>query len=309
MAKGRYVLYIYMRSLLILFCLLLVSGTGLAQDPPAAIPAQKLAWRIQPPAGPAFTLQASAAFLSVQDYPLPPYVRDLYASAQVILVESDFKALENPAFGEALNAKMPLDKGTLSQEAGPDLYRLIREQCEDLKVTTSALGVDRLRPWAAGIRIFSYGNARMGLEGRYALDQAIYTMALVDGKRVIAFEAPAQTLELLTNWPSPELEKDFVRHLLLEQTLLQQNLTLLRGAWRRGDWEYLDRNLLRPYEKLPEVHAHMIGSRASRWAGLLASGEAAPENSLAIIPSIYLAGEGGLLATLQTAGCQVTRLE
>jgi uncharacterized protein YbaP (TraB family) len=237
-------------------------------------------------------------------------MRHLYENSAALALETDFRALDRPEFGAEFFRRMELPAGrNLKGTASSGLYQLLTGRLRELKTEPAEVRLDNLRPWAAGMRVFGVANARLDLESRYATDRAMQTMALVDKKALIYLDAPEQVLNLLTNWPEGSPEEDFARELVAEQNILAQNLSQMRAAWTRGDLRFLRHNLLRAYQPYPVLHQRMIGARAAQWSERLARGEPLPGNTLAVLPLIYLLGENGLLAQLESAGCTVQRLD
>jgi uncharacterized protein YbaP (TraB family) len=270
----------------------------------------KLAWTVQPAnGGPAFTILGSAAFLGVESYPLPDYMQAAYAKSAALLVESDFNSLHEPAFGEKVAAAMRLPEGkTLASESSTAFRKAMFDRCDELKLDPGTLNLQSLQPWGAGLVIFAAANAKIGLEGRYALDQAVYTMAKVDGKPVLTLESPQQVYDLMTSWPEGSPKEEFARQLMAEQTLVSQNLTQLRAAWKRGDLAYLEAQLPKSYANFPGLRQRLLTARAKDWSERLAKGKPLPANTLAVLPLIYLIGPEGLLAELEAKGGTVNRL-
>ena len=284
---------------------------GIAFLPLLARADEKLAWNVKPAnGGPSLLIIGSVAFLGVENYPLPDYVQSAYAQSGTLLFESNFGELDKPEFGEKINAAMLLPEGkTLASESSSTFRKALFDRCDELKIDAGGLKLQSLQPWGAALRIFFAANAKIGVEGRYAADRAIYTMAAVDGKPVMGLDSADRVLEMVTEWPIGSPKEEFGLQLMTEQTIVSQNLTELRAAWKRGDLTYLEPSLARSYAKFPNLRQRLITGRAKDWAERLAHGNPLPPKTLGVLPLVYLIGDDGLLAQLTAAGCQVQRVK
>src|SRR5437762_1257202 len=153
-------------------------AAALLADCASADPA---AWRIQGKNGGEVALLGSMHALRASDYPLPPLVDELYARADVLVMEIDLDDLDLAAEQATLlsAAVLPVDQ-TLAGVLDPTVYKVAERRAHELGVDIALL--DHAEPWFVAITLLDLGMRKIGFEAERGLEQYLVGKAARDHK-------------------------------------------------------------------------------------------------------------------------------
>jgi len=278
------------RALLLLGCL---------SSPLLPAYAASCVWAVHGPRNTVY-LAGSVHLLPAQDAALPAAFDRAYTDSARLVMELDLGRLDPLAA-----AGWMLEHGTLP--SGTSLRTVLGEQ-RYLKVSAAAaeLGLpaevlDTQAPWVVGIELADLQYQHLGLDPQQGVEEQLVHRAQADGKPTAGLETLDEELGGLEALPT----QDQVR--LLDQTLseLQDSPAELReivGAWRNGDTAKLAALLSREYRSFPALYRPLVTERNERWLPKIEELLRGRENSLVLVGSLHLVGDGGLLELLRKAG-------
>jgi uncharacterized protein YbaP (TraB family) len=246
--------------------------TGAAADPAA--------WRIAGKNGGEVSLLGSMHVLRGSDYPLPPLVDDLYARADVLVMEVDLDDVEPKSMQSARSAR------TL----GLDIALL-----------------ERVEPWLVAITMLDLGMRRSGFEAERGLEQYLVRKAAGNRKEIVGLETIAQQVEIFDGL-SPHDQQA-----LLEQTLaeLDEGETLmgeLADAWRNGQLETLTKDLLGDFDDFPELYESLVTRRNAAWTDEIERMLGDGRRYLVVVGALHLVGSDSVILGLEARGHRAVRL-
>jgi hypothetical protein len=186
-------------------------------------------------------------------------------------------------------------------------------QAERLGQTARRLGLaqqalESMQPWLAGLTLTIIPMLRAGYDPSAGVDQAIDAFGDAHGKRMRAFETPAQQLGFLADL-SPEIQLQMLLEAIDEAEEGAASLDAMSAAWERGELETLARllneDMARDY---PEVYAALITRRNEAWLAALLDELHGAGVDFVAVGAAHLVGEQGLVAQLRAHGVQVERV-
>ena len=241
-------------------------------------------------------------------YPLAVAIEDAFAEAEVLVVEADPAAAEDPGFvgqilGRALDVEdRPLASG-LSEEAVAELQEAIKTH--KLKMVV----LERFEPWYVAQMISLLEMQRLGVDLKSGIDLHFIDRAR-DRKPIVELEGAAFQLEFFDGFTDKE------QSLMLEYTLRDlENLGSMMGdltlAWEQGDADRMDALLhgyLKDSEGLEAAFERIFGRRnremVEKIRALLATGK----RYFIIVGAGHLVGEDGLLELLADEETRIRQL-
>jgi hypothetical protein len=100
---------------------------------------------------------------------------------------------------------------------------------------------------------------------------------------------------------------------LLIQTLreslnIEENLDLLIDAWRHGDIDFLEENLLAEMQRYPELYRTLVVDRNEAWVEQIRNLIGEQDDYLIVVGTLHLVGDDGLPALLSEIGITTNQL-
>ena len=93
-------------------------------------------------------LQGSVHLLKAEDYPLAPAIEEAYEESEVLVFETDMKAMAAPETQQLIMSKAILPgERTLEDELDPDVYAALSRKLEE--VGLPAVATRKFKPWFA----------------------------------------------------------------------------------------------------------------------------------------------------------------
>ncbi len=252
-------------------------------------------------------LLGSVHLLRESDYPLPDVIDRAYEDAEQLVMELDMDDLD-PFGTQATVTRLGLLEGgrTLVDVLGRNDYGRAKALADELDIPFEMLA--KSEPWLAAVTIEQILLSRLGFNPMYGVEMVLTGKAQADGKRVDGLETVEEQLGFLDG-----LSADAQRDLLL-QTLEQGRETeaLIEGmidAWKTGDTEYLEANILQEFEDYPELYSAIVSERNERWLDTLTELLDDDRDYLVVVGALHLIGDDGLPTLLEKRGVSVRQLD
>jgi len=252
-------------------------------------------------------LLGSVHLLRESDYPLPDVIDRAYEDAEHLVMELDMDDLDPLGTQAAVTRLGLLDGGrTLVDVLGRNDYGRAKALADELDIPLDLLA--KSEPWLAAVTIEQMLLSRLGFNPIYGVEMVLTGKAQKDGKGVDGLETVEEQLGFLDG-----LSADAQRDLLL-QTLEQGRETeaLIEGmidAWKTGDTEYLEANILREFEDYPELYSAIVSERNERWLDTLTELLDDDRDYLVVVGALHLIGDDGLPTLLEKRGVSVRQLD
>ncbi|HHQ13632.1 MAG TPA: TraB/GumN family protein [Chromatiales bacterium] len=283
--------------------LMIVIATLLASWTPAAFGVPL--WQLEGTRGQIVFL-GSVHFLRDEDYPLPDSIQRAYKDADVLVMEMDMDDL-NPVQSQATVLSLAQDPD------GRDLKTLIGSRNYSIaKREADAIGIDMttlmpFEPWFAALQITQIRLMQLGLDPNQGIESYLTAWAARDGKEIRGLESFETQLRALDTLPARAQAK-FLLRTLEEAAEIETSIDTILSAWRRGDVQTLESELLKGLSGQPELYQQILVDRNRDWARKLAALASERKNYLVIVGTLHLVGKDSVLKMLDDAGYPSHRL-
>jgi uncharacterized protein YbaP (TraB family) len=251
-------------------------------------------------------LLGSIHLLREQDYPIPSAIYAAYNDAETLIMELDMDDVD-PVATQAMTVELGLiqDDRTLADWLGPDVYAKAEELALATAIPLHLLS--QAEPWYAAMNVELMLLMRMGFNPALGVETHLMEMARKDEKEILGFETMRQQLEFLDGL-SPEAQREMFMQALSEGGEMLELMDSMIEAWRNGDTDFLEENLLADMQDYPELNKVIVVDRNLDWAAQIE--ELLDDNIdyLIIVGTLHLVGEEGVPGLLAGRGHKVTQL-
>lgn len=251
-------------------------------------------------------LLGSVHLLRREDHPLPAVIDAAYDDAEVLYMEIDMDDLDPLAMQATINRLGLLDGDrSLRDLMGEDLYAEALIAAETLEIPLDML--DRTEPWFAALTVEQLALTRIGFNPVHGIEMYMLARAGEDRKPVHGFETIEQQLGLLDNL-SLEAQRDLLMQTLDEGANIREIMDQLIEAWRTGDAEFLEVQLLAELVKYPELYETIVADRNRDWVNTIDKLLGDNQDYLVVVGALHLVGKDGVPALLRRRGFAVTQM-
>lgn len=278
-------------------------AAALLADGAAADPA---AWRVEGTRGGEVTLLGSMHVLRASDYPLPPLVDELYARADMLVMELDLDDLDPTTEQATLlaTAVLPANQ-TLAGELNADLYQKTQRHARDLGIDIALL--DHAKPWFVAITLLDLGMRKIGYEAERGLEQYLVGKAAQDHKEIVGLETLEKQIGIFAAL-SQSHQRALLAQTLEELDTADTTINELTAAWRDGHLETMTQKLLADFDDFPELYPALVTERNAAWTDELERRLGDGHRYLVVVGALHLVGKGSVIERLGTRGHRVVRL-
>ncbi len=235
-------------------------------------------------------------------------------SVEAALAASDeiWTELEISPTNDALTQQLATQLGAAPAGRGLSTW-LSPEQAQRLAQTARRLGLsaqalEPMQPWLAGLVLALIPVVRAGYDPGAGVDRAIDAYGDANGKRMRAFETPAQQIGFLAEL-APDVQLQMLLEAIDETEAGPAALDEMSAAWERGELEVLERLLNQEMRRdYPEMYAALITARNNAWVATLLDELQDSGVDFVAVGAAHMVGEGGLVAQLRARGVAVERV-
>ena len=240
-------------------------------------------------------------------YPLRASIEQAFAAADTLVVEVDISGANAADIQQLMLEKGMLPEGeSLEQYLSPQTWDQLQAYLRSRGLPVAMFA--HLRPGLVVTTLSTLRIAELGMRAELGIDQHFLAQAR-DKKTVLELESAEQQIDLLLDFPEPDL--------LMSQTLLQlQDIDLylrpVYDAWRAGDVRRLNQLFLvderERYPQFEPVYEKFFDLRNHAMAGKIAGYLRGTGSYFVVVGAGHLVGGEGIIALLQRSGYQANRL-
>jgi len=251
-------------------------------------------------------LLGSIHLLRREDHPLPDAIYAAYEDAEKLIMELDMDDVD-PVASQMLTNELGLinDGRTLRDLMGEELYTQAATLAETARIPLSLL--EKSEPWFAAMNVEIIMLMRIGFDPALGIENQLMERALVDDKEILGFETMRQQLEFLDGL-SPSAQREMLIQALSEGNEMQQTMDEMIMAWRTGDVQFLEENLLADMADYPELHKVIVVDRNVAWTDEIEELLDEADDYLIVVGALHLVGQEGVPRLLQARGHDVIQL-
>ncbi|MEE8538415.1 MAG: TraB/GumN family protein [Woeseiaceae bacterium] len=251
-------------------------------------------------------LLGSVHVLRQQDYPIPTAIEKAYQDAEILIMEIDVDDLDPIEMAGMVNELGVIKDGSTLQEImGPSLYEEAADYASQLDIPFLMLA--QTEPWLAAITIEQMMLLRIGFNPEYGIEFHLSAKASEDSKEILGLESVREQLEFLDKL-SLSAQRSLLIQTLRESLNIEENLDLLIDAWRHGDIDFLEENLLAEMQRYPELYRTLIVDRNEAWVEQIRNLIGEQDDYLIVVGTLHLVGDDGLPALLSEIGITTDQL-
>jgi uncharacterized protein len=245
-------------------------------------------------------LAGSIHLLPPQDAVLPAAFDRAYGDSARLVMELDLGKLDPMAAAGWMLEHGALPPGvTLHTLLGAERYGRVSAAATELGLPSEVLNGQA--PWVIGIELADLEYVHLGFDPEQGVEQQLVRRAAQDNKPTAGLETIDEELGGLAALP----REDQLR--MLDQTLTElkespAELQEVVGAWRHGDAAKLAALLSREYNSFPALYRSLVTERNAHWLPRIEQMLRGNDNSMVVVGSLHLVGEGGLLELLRKDG-------
>ncbi|MDJ0918236.1 MAG: TraB/GumN family protein [Woeseiaceae bacterium] len=263
-------------------------------------------WQVDGKANTVFIL-GSVHLLRQQDHPLPSKIDEAYAQAESIVMEIDMDDLDPIAMQSLISELGRLTDGrTLADIMGPELYAEAQVAAAAMDIPLDLLA--QTEPWLAAITIEQMALARIGFNPRFGIEMHVMAKAAQDGKTIDGLETIEEQLGFLDGL-SVESQRDLLMQTLSEGMNIETMMDALITAWRHGDIDFFEDNVLDEMLAYPELYRAIVADRNERWVTHIDRLLEQEDDYLVVVGALHLVGPDGVPQLLEARGEQVRQLQ
>ena len=288
------------RGLIASFCLL-VTGAAAAAETGHPV----TMWRMDGEQNSVYLL-GSVHLLRAADHPLPSVIDAAYADAETIVMEVDMDDIDPVAAQQQVTALglLPEDRH-LEEMMGAQLYARAEAFARDARIPLAMLA--RTEPWLAAITVEQLMLSRIGFDPQHGIEAHLTSMATAEGKPVIGLETVRQQLEFLDGM-SLAAQRALLLASLEESAQMERVMDELVRAWRYGDVDYLESEMLAQMQEYPELYRMIVVERNRNWTTAIEEFAGDEDDYLVVVGALHLIGESGVPALLEKRGYDVVQM-
>lgn len=277
----------------------LCAGKVVAQSDPAF-------WQVRSDTANVYLL-GSMHFGRPDFYPLPAVVEKAFNDAEILAVEINIAKLNPTVAMTSLyqHGQIP-GGGTLKSKVSAQTYARLNEICRQYNVPLTAL--EQFQPWFAAMQLVEVALRTGGLQQHLGVD--LHFLSRAAGKQIDELETLDSQLRIFSGLTDAEQES-FLKRSLEDLGNSDQYLDAMSRAWKSGDTDSLDRELIEPFRDDPGNEKLFKKLFVERNLEMLA----AVENYLKsgrtvffVVGAAHMTGADGIVAELRKRGHTVNQL-
>jgi uncharacterized protein len=262
-------------------------------------------WQIDGPHNRIYLL-GSVHLLRATDHPLPSIIDQVYREAEVLIMEMDVDDVD-PIEAQKLMTDLGLikDDRSLADLMGPHLYAEAEAFAANVDIPLAMLAGSE--PWLAAVTVEQLMLNRIGFNPKYGVENHLAVKAAADRKDIIGLETVRQQLEFLDHM-TLESQRSLLIQSLKESNEIGTIMEELVNAWRYGDTEYLEREMLAEMQEYPELYKTIVVDRNRNWVERIDIWLRDRDDYLIVVGALHLIGGEGVPALLAQRGHDVMQM-
>lgn len=251
-------------------------------------------------------LLGSIHLLRPEDHPLPSNIELVYNDADVLVMELDMDDLDYVNVMVAFRELGVLEGETrLEDLLGEELHAQAQAAAEATEIPLDLLS--QSEPWLAAMTVQEMLAMRVGFSGEFGVEQYLTEKALADGKPILGLETVSEQLGFLDGLPMLA-QSEWLVHSLVDGLRIEMLVDQLVEAWRGGDIDYLERELLHEAKMSPELHDALLVQRNLNWIDRIVAYLDDDQDYLIVVGAAHLVGDDGVIKLLSERDVSVSQL-
>jgi len=250
-------------------------------------------------------LMGSIHVLRQSDYPLAPAMLEAYANSKAVLMEVNLEEISSAQVQtEMLASAMLPENKTLPEVLGKTRYARADDLAHAVGVDLSMF--DQFAPWFVAEAISQLQLSQLGFQPEAGVEMYFIERARHDGKSVAGLETVHDQIALFEGM-SLDTQADYLLSSLEQAHDLPAEVDSMVKAWRSGDTRWFDRQMKSELGNDPRLYQAVLGSRNRKWLPKIEALLNEDKNTLVIVGTGHLVGQGSVLELLAKDGIAATQ--
>lgn len=243
--------------------------------------------------------------LPASEYPLPSAFAEAYRQADTLVLEAPLP--ESMAEQQQMLKSLQYPAGqTLSKQLNPSVRNELHQYLQSLGLPVAM--VDNFKPGFVAMQLTLVEMSKAGLSGD-GVDKYFLTQAKTAGKPLQFLETLEFQIELIAQLGAED-PNAFIKMSLAEAKDSSAMLKKLIKAWRAGDMDFIEREvLLKAKQDDATTYRLMFSDRNQRWLPQLQQMFQQPGHEFVMVGAAHLPGNDGVLQLLQQAGFTLKQMQ
>ena len=243
--------------------------------------------------------------LPASEYPLPSAFAEAYRQADTLVLEAPLP--ESMAEQQQMLKSLQYPAGqTLSKQLNPSVRNELHQYLQSLGLPVAM--VDNFKPGFVAMQLTLVEMSKAGLSGD-GVDKYFLTQAKTAGKPLQFLETLEFQIELIAQLGAED-PNAFIKMSLAEAKDSSAMLKKLIKAWRAGDMDFIEREvLLKAKQDDATTYRLMFSDRNQRWLPQLQQMFQQPGHEIVMVGAAHLPGNDGVLQLLQQAGFTLKQMQ
>jgi len=268
--------------------------------------AETSVWKVKGPKATVY-LAGSCHVLRQSDYPLPAAFEQAYARVRRVVFEAPLGEMEKPEYVQKLMmVAIYMDGTTLKDHLSPAVYARAEQFCS--KRGYPFVQYQMFRPWMLSMTLTLNELQRIGVGAEHGVDQYFYLRAVNDGKSVDALETVDEQIGFMSKLDGG-MGNDQVNETIDDLSLLENRITDILQAWRKGDDGGIEAFSLQELKKYPHLYSTLILDRNKKWLKKIETLIRGGSDTLVIVGVAHLAGKDSVVDLLRQRGYKILKLQ
>ena len=249
----------------------------------------------------------SVHFLRAEDSPLPEAIGNVYKDADVVVFELDLSRLD-PLEAQGVLARLALDaRGRdLEDILGHQKFRTATRLAADVDIDLNTLRP--YEPWYAALQITQLRLLQLGFDGSFGVETQMTLKAVADGKPIVGLESFEDQLGALDSLPETA-QQTFLMQTLEDAQTISDGLGTIVAAWKAGDTETLEQELMAGLEDQRDLYQSILVQRNRNWTKQIIGFTKQSRDYMIIVGALHLVGEDSVIRMLEEAGIASRRID
>ena len=272
---------------------------------PAEAPGHPAIWELEGRSNRIYLLGA-IHLLRPDDYPLAKIVDRVYADAESLVMEIDLDDLDpTQLMVTMINMGRLPENQSLEEVIGASLYREIGDRVNKLGFELDMLR--RIKPWYAAITVLQMSLTQHGFSADQGVESYFVRQAERDNKEIFGLETVEEQLELFDQLPDA-VQGAFLLATVEDALNIAPQLDSMVEAWKNGDTEYLEEELLGSLGDQPDLYQALVVKRNRAWTTQIIRLLDDRDDYLIVVGVLHLVGKDSVVQLLAEHGHRARRM-
>lgn len=251
-------------------------------------------------------LLGSIHVLSEGDYPLSPPLLAAYEDAEALVMELDLDDLDPMLAATVVMSRARATNGeTLRSILGDEKWVTADKAAKAAGYRLDDFSASE--PWYAAMILTQTTMARMGYNAELGVDMFFSQLAQSDNKPIDGLETFEQQIDFFDSMPT-DVQTDLLMQTLQDIAEYPEDMSAVIAAWKRGDTDYLESELLGSLAEYPQLYETLVTRRNLAWLSQI---EALLDDSidyLVVVGALHLIGDDSVNRLLESRGYRPKKL-